>query len=295
VCFGFEPRSTVPLRYLHSGAGDPIDISESLEAGPASPGEPVREWKPPANPLHARLYRDGGRFDLWVEGGGWFGIDPGRPAIRVPAGVDTLRREERLWSIPSLLCFVRRGDLPLHGAAIEVDGGALLLCGPSRAGKTTLAAAFLHAGHRVLTEDLGCCRLSPTPAVLPGPAMLRVRSDVYQRLAPAGTAVVGRDEERVHLALEGELRGDGRPVPLRAVVLLRTGETTHSERVAAHDALRDLWALSLKLPDAGDQARCFHGLVQLTESVPVWNFHRPLRYRGLPTVVRELAGLCSAS
>jgi hypothetical protein len=295
VCFGFEARSTVSLRYLRYGAGDPLDIDEAAEPEPAPIARPVREWRPPATPLVARLYRDQSRFRLWVDGGGWFGIDPERPAIQLPTGVDALRREERLWSIPSLLCFVRRGDLPMHGAAVEVDGRALLLCGPSRAGKTTLAAAFLSAGYRVLTEDLGCCRLLPSPAVLPGPAMLRVRPDVYGRFEFPGTTVMGQDDERVHLALEGDLRGDARPVPLQAVVFLRTSDRMCSERIRPQEALRDLWALSLKLPEDEDRARCFSGLVQLTDSVPIWNFYRPLTYSSLPTVVHELAALCSTS
>jgi hypothetical protein len=294
VCFGFEPRTAIALQYLRSGSGDPLVIDEAPEPEPLSIGRPLREWRPPATPLHARLYRDETRFRLWVEGGGWFSIDPERPAILVPTGVDPLRREERLWSIPSLLCFVRRGDVPLHGAAVEVDGGALLLCGPSRAGKTTLAAAFLSAGHRVLAEDLSCCRLAPSPAVLPGPAMLRVRWDVYRRLGLPGV-VVGQDQDRVHLAVEGELRGDGGPVPLRGIALLRGGDRLRCERVPAEDALRDLWALSLKLPEDTDRARCFHGLMQLTTSVPIWNFHRPLTYGRLPAAVRKLARLCSES
>jgi hypothetical protein len=295
VCFGFEPRSTVPLRYLRSGSGEPLEIDEGREPELSSLGRPIREWRPPRNPLHARLYRADKRFHLWIEGGGWFEIDPDRRAIRLPEGTDPLRREERLWGIPALLCFVRRGDVPLHGAAVEVDGGSLLLCGPSRAGKTTLAAAFLSAGHRVLSEDLGCCRLSPSPAVLPGPAMLRTRLDVYRRLSFPKTTVVGRDTERVHLALEDELRGDGRPVPLQGIVFLRKGARSRRERVRPEEALPDLWALSLKLPLDQDRARCFHGLVQLVETVPIWNFHRPVSYRSLPSVVRELARLCSES
>jgi hypothetical protein len=119
---------------------------------------------------------------------------------------------------------------------------------------------------------------------------------VYGRFPFPGTTVVGRGkDERVHLALEDDLRGDGRRVPLQAVVFLRTSNQLRSERIGPREALRDLWALSLKLPEEEDRARCFHGLVQLTASVPIWNFYRPLTYSELPTVVRELAGLCSTS
>jgi hypothetical protein len=295
VCFGYEPRSVVALQYLRPGSGAPLEIEEAPDDEPPRVGPPIREWRPPRNPIYASLHRNGARFDLWLDGGGWFAIDPELPAIRVPRGVDPLRREERLWGIPTLLCFVRRGDVPLHGAAVEIDGGALVLSGPSRAGKTTLAAALLSAGYRVLTEDLSCCRLAPSPAILPGPAMLRVRPDVYGRLAFPNTTVVGRDDERVHLALDGELRGDGEAVPLRGIVFLRQADAVRSERIAATEALRDLWALSLKLPEDSDRARCFHGLMQLTAGVPIWNFYRPLNYDCLPAVIGELARLCSTS
>ena len=40
-----------------------------------------------------------------------------------------------------------------HAAALEVDGGALLVAGPSRAGKSTLSAAVLAAGGAVVSDD----------------------------------------------------------------------------------------------------------------------------------------------
>jgi hypothetical protein len=124
--------------------------------------------------------------------------------------------------------------------------------------------------------------------------MLRIRRDVYRRLALPGV-VVGRDDDRVHLALESELRGDGAPVPLRGIILLRGGDRLRSERIPAPEALRDLWALSLKLPEETDRRRCFYGIMELTAAVPIWNFHRPLTYGRLPAVVGKLARLCSQS
>jgi len=41
----------------------------------------------------------------------------------------------------------------LHAAAVQVDRGALVLCGPSGAGKTTLTLALAARGYRILTEE----------------------------------------------------------------------------------------------------------------------------------------------
>ena len=45
-----------------------------------------------------------------------------------------------------------------------------------------LAAGFLRTGHRVLSEDLVCCRSGAEPMVVPGPATIRIRPDVYERI-----------------------------------------------------------------------------------------------------------------
>ena len=49
---------------------------------------------------------------------------------------------------------VKQGYEPLHATAVVVDGKAVAFLGTSGDGKSTLAAAFLHAGHTLLTDDL---------------------------------------------------------------------------------------------------------------------------------------------
>ena len=51
------------------------------------------------------------------------------------------------------LALSRQGRLVLHGAALETDGGALAFVGMSGRGKSTLAASFAIARHRLLTDD----------------------------------------------------------------------------------------------------------------------------------------------
>jgi len=58
-----------------------------------------------------------------------------------------------LWEV-SRLMFERTGErVHLHGAALVHDGRALVLAGPSHAGKSTLAAWLTHRGWGYLTDE----------------------------------------------------------------------------------------------------------------------------------------------
>lgn len=289
TCFGFAVRSPLEFHYLRGGdGGREIDISAPSSVGDGDHGELLLEWTPSSRfPLAGRLVRADPGFRLWVETWGWFLIDPEAPRVTLPETLNVVRREERLWSIPAMLCFLARGDTALHAAAVEVDGQAVVLGAPGTFGKTTLAAAFHAAGHRLLSEDTTCVRTSEAPLVVPGPAMLRLRHDVAQQLEiPNATPVETVADDRVHLALDPAVRGDCRPLPLRAIVLLRRADRDlRIEPVPQGQVVRDLWALSFRLPTDADRARCFAAVADLARSVPVWNLHRPLTMRDLPATV----------
>jgi len=287
TCFGFDVRSTEPLAYLRHGTGEPLRVSTVVHRGRPS-RETLLSWRKPADPYRASLYRDGDAFRLWIGGGGWYVVDPARGAIDMPAGGDVLRREERLWGIPALLCFRRRGDLPLHAAAVEVGGAAVLLAGPRMAGKTTLAAAFHRAGHRVLAEDLTCIRVGDHPAVIPGPAMLRVRHDAAAGLGLAHDAAHPRSRDRVHVAIDPARRGDCTPVPLAGVALLRIGDEIHMREADVHDAVRDLWGLNFRLPTDDDRAASFGAIADVVSRVRVWDLRRPIAFDALDDVVAHI-------
>ena len=293
TCFGYEVRSPLRFRYLREGEGRPLEVATADTRGPAEGDELVVDWSDDAGaPYAARLYRsgDGSTFRLWIERTGWYVIEPDRPRITVPHAADGVGREERLWGIPALLCFSRRGDLPLHAAVVEIGGVAVLLAGPSGAGKTTLAAAFAERGYRLLGEDLACVQLDGAPAVVPGPAVLRLRQDTAGRVLPRAARVVAEDGARVHLALAD--RGDTTPVPIAAVLLLRDGDDDGAPRleaVAPERALPDLWALGFRLPGADDAAACFASLVRLVDRVPVMNLHRAKTFDALGDTVASVA------
>lgn len=287
TCFGFAVHSSLSFNYLRGGSGEAIEISAPSRLDDREGGELIMEWTPtPELPLEGRLYRAGSGFRLWIAGTGWYAIDTEAPSIAVPDSANTVRREERLWSIPAMLCLLARGDLPLHAAAVEIDGAAVVLGAPRAFGKTTLAAAFLSAGYRLLSEDVTCVRPGSVPLVIPGPAMLRVRRDVAGRLNIRNAAPVGDPDDRVHFAVDPGARGDCGPVPLRAIFLLRAADAgLRVEAVRPSEAVRDLWPLSSGLPTKRGLARCFEDLVDIVRSVPVWNLYRPLRIEDLPRTV----------
>jgi hypothetical protein len=287
TCYGFEVRSELPLAYLRGGTGDPLEIRAPAPEGEAADDVLLIDWRAgPDRPLEARLWSNGSRFRLWIGDGGWFAVDPAERRIEVPAD-GGIRREERLWGIPALLCFLARGDLPLHAAACEVDGGAVVLAAPRTYGKTTIAAAFHRAGHRVLSEDTTCVRLGPDAAVIPGPAMLRLRHDVARQLELPEARLVGEDPDRIHYALRRP--GDCEPVPLRAVVFLTEGDSAVLEQVEPPEAVRDLWALSFRLPTEKDVGRSFAAVADLAAAVPVLRLRRPLALDALAEHVALVA------
>lgn len=294
ACFGFSVQSALPLRFLRDGTGEPLEIvsvSDDAADDESTHGRFLIEWDyNPIEPFVARLYEWGPGYRLWIAGEGWFAIDVQDCKITVPDVEDILLLEYRTWGMPAALCMLHRGDLPIHAAAIEVDGAAVILAAPGHHGKTSIAAACLQAGHRVLSEDLTCVRLSPVPSVIAGPALLRLRSDVagYFRDLPADR--VGERNGKVTLAISEPLRGDCSPIPIAAIVFLRRSSgAIESSLATSVEAIRDLWLLTFRTPTDGHRAGCFTGLSELIRRVPAWNLLRPLQFAPLPRVLEKIA------
>src|SRR6185436_17962029 len=77
----------------------------------------------------------------------------------------------------------QRGLLPLHASALLLGAGAIALLGPSRAGKSTLAAALARRGHPVLADDVVPVSPEPTPTVMGGSSVLQVEDEYRQLLS----------------------------------------------------------------------------------------------------------------
>lgn len=291
---GFSVLSSIEFRYARDGAGEPLVVEEIDETVDVPSVDPLMEWMPRKwNPRHTRVFARDGSFTIVSDETPTFRVDTHEPSIAVKAPFDWLSGEAGLWGLPTALCFMERGDLAIHGASVDVHGAGILLAAPGGHGKTTLAAGFLRSGYRVLAEDTVCTRPVDPPAVIPGPACLRLRRDTYQNLKLRDTSIVAELPDRVHLALNGSARGSGDPVPLRAIVFLRKSEHgVKMERAASTDCLRDLWGLTLTLPRDAERKRSFAGVTTLTNAVPAWNLERPLRWDNLNEIVERVIQTC---
>ncbi len=70
-----------------------------------------------------------------------------------------------------------RGYLVLHASACLLGEAAVAIMGVSGSGKSTAAAVLARAGHPVLADDVVAVDMNAEPRVLPGPALVRLRSD----------------------------------------------------------------------------------------------------------------------
>lgn len=284
-CHGFEIRSGLAFRSLRSGGGTVLYVGEQDDLAPD--GELVATWQARSdNPFHGHLLWDGSRYAFWTSDAGWYLIDPARPSVLVSSSSDPLRRELRLLGVPTAICTHEQGDLSIHASAVEIAGQGVLFAGPGRYGKTTLAAGFVRAGHRLLSEDTSRCSVGRPPVVFPGPAVLRLRPDVASQLPMEGTlAPAAPGEGRVPVLIGEVARGDGEPVPLRAIVFLDEGLEPRLAPVTAADAVRDVLALAFRLPSDRHRAAVFARVADLTGGVEMLRLHRRITIESLDDVV----------
>lgn len=295
--FGLEVRSNLRFEYLRQGAGRPVRIRDAEAGEPLGALERLQTWDAePGVKAAVHLSRCGPAAFGIESGDFWFRYDADESAFTVRPTGDPPFREALLWESPTAIAMVLAGDLALHAASVDVGGRGLLISGPGMAGKTTLAAAFHAAGHRLLSDDLTGCRLGPAgAALLPGPALVRLRPDSAERLGTGGLYTAWERPDRIYAAVDPGRRGTGDPLPLNRIVLLdpESGPFTISE-VSRPEALRDLWAMSFWLPTDESRAACFERLAKLVACVPAVRIRRPREWAALPEAVAFIADQAAA-
>lgn len=278
--YGFEVKSELPLQRLNAAPGTRGELA--IEAATAALQRPQAE---PTSSLvgsegrrwYASYELDDGDCLLELPPSEAFLLQPGAGRVVVESdNEDGALLEHRIASAALCTLLAMRGDLVLHASAVEAGGRAILFCGPTGRGKSTLARVLGEAGRRIIGEDGIAIGLGDAgPTAYPGARGVRVRS------------VDGLDGQRVDL-LADPGPGEPGPCPIAAVVLL--GERTAALEVEALEPARALALLTPNLVHSGGRASiaaAFSRLAALLRSTPAWRVSLPDDLAALPASAQK--------
>ncbi|MFP5388648.1 MAG: hypothetical protein ACLGG5_05035 [Thermoleophilia bacterium] len=261
--YGFEVKSDLPLSRLNSASGTrgELRIEATVEPLPQADLGPVSTLvTDDGHCWYASYELADGRCLLELPPTARFLLEPLPGRVIVDSEEDDAELlEHRIVSSAACTLLSMRGDLVLHASAVEVGGRAVLFCGPTQRGKSTLARVLGEAGHRLLGEDGIAIELRDGGSVaFPGARGVRVR---------------GRDSEgqnRTDL-LPDPGRGEPDACPVAAVVLL--GERGEQLTVEHLEPARALALLTPNLIHSGGRGAiggAFANLATLLGSTPAF-------------------------
>jgi hypothetical protein len=120
-----------------------------------------------------------------------------------------------------------RGAVPLHASAVELDGQATLIFARRGAGKSSMAAALIGLGARLISDDLSALVLDQAghPGLLPGKTGLRLYPGTRTLLCGREGDLAPEPDEGGKLRFRPPHIGGGAPVPIRRIVHLDAADT----------------------------------------------------------------------
>jgi hypothetical protein len=201
------------LSGLPPGSGDPDVRIRRMSI------KPDRHWRTDRN-IKYRYTSDS--FSIFYEGVGAFLVRGGREI-----GVDCLPGAEpenvlgALTGIVMVACLHQRGAFVLHGNGLQVDDKGIVIIGSAGMGKSTLSAALMKRGSKLISDDICALDLDEPgrrPSVYPGYHRLKLWANTmpYLGFAPEAWPRVANGVDKHLLSLTAFQRVD-QPVPLERI------------------------------------------------------------------------------
>ncbi len=271
--YGYEIESELPLRRLNGAGGARGAIAVRVaENGLQDRSGTVTGYleSESGEPLFAGAEVADGHLLSYPASGSAFCVQHRSRTIAVAPGDSAEETEHRLACAAVCTMLALDGDLVLHACAVQASAGALVFCGPSGRGKSTLAHALGRRGCPVVSEDGAAIELSGTaPLAFPGPRGVRVRNR--------------SDDGGVTLSLLAD-PGPGEPAPCEVAAIAQLDERGPRLAVEPLSAAHALALLTPNLVHTGSRpslAQAFAGLGLLLRAVPAFRVSLP---EGLATL-----------
>ena len=197
---------------------------------------------------------------------------------------------------------VKGGFEPLHATAVVFEEQAVAFLGDCGFGKSTLAAAFLQAGHRLLTDDLLLLQTRTQSIVaFPGPGRIKLFPKVAGKfLADASSGVPLNPKTQKQIIPLNNSQISSEAMPLAAAYVLASPNKAHdnSVRITAlteKEAFINLLSNTFNrvIVDPDRLRRHFDAAQALANIMPIRKLSYPRSLEHLP-LVREaiLSDLC---
>lgn len=173
-----------------------------------------------------------------------------------------------LWEVTRLVLeHAVAPTIPIHAAALVRDDKAIVLCGPSHSGKSTLAAWLTHRGWGFLTDEVGLLDTTDSTTTLVRPFWRPVG---VRRGGPIDTITELVGDEPEVLVPASELGSLGEAAPLVALVCPSYSKGASGELVTLSPAAA-LTAVAEQLPSlAREGASVFRSLATIVTQVPAY-------------------------
>ena len=195
------------------------------------------------------------------------------------------------------IALVRRGVEPLHATSLVVNDGAVALLGDCGFGKSTLAAAFLAEGHRLITDDvLVLNRDLRGFMVMPGPQRIKLIPDSAKSVVPdlASSGKMNPYGSKRIYPLNCQLMQQN-PTPLHAIYVIRPAWSGRGSRItirtitvrrAIIDLVSNTFNVAVREPARLSQQLKFAST--LAGEVPIKSLSYPRELSRLPEVIEAV-------
>lgn len=303
--YGLLVRSQVPLVGPQKTRPGRPDIE--LVTAPASLRTPTVQRRLTRSDagdwFHHAALDDGSTYLLWTKlSEFWISADGRRIACRAFDG--TTPETFHTYLVPQAVscALVKQGIEPLHATAVVVDGEAVAFLGNCGYGKSSLGAAFLKAGHPLLTDDLLVINQADPPSgrlyAHPGPARIKLFPEIAARLlGPRRARARMNPETRKFILPLSDVEHCSRTIPLKALYVLRPPANRRASRRISIRTLSPRYAcieliantFNLIITDRARLARQLRWASGLAAAIPVKSLSYP---RNLAQVSRLVETIC---
>ncbi len=302
--YGVQVQSSIPLA-CPAGA-EPGLAKVSLDAASSayfaravrqcSKENTTEDW------FHRIAFPDGSDYLRW-SGLFEFLISPDgrRIACHALNGVSQETFQAYLVSQVLSCALLKQGIEPLHATVVVIRGQAVAFLGNCGYGKSSLGAAFLRAGHAVLTDDMLVTSVSDRQSSMvlahPGPPRIKLFPNIATTLLgrrrrstpmnPGTTKLIIPLSDREHC---------GQTVPLHTLYVLRPPTAGRALKrvairpLAQRQACLDLIANTFNtiMTEPARLARQFNWAARLAATVPVKSLSYPRSLTHIPAVLATI-------